>query len=96
MTQAIAGGGRSEAMNDPKPWYTSQTVWASVIGFVSAGLGMLGHHELASADINTLATDAAEVGGMAAGIIAIIGRYKASSPIAGTQAAAAIQPAQKG
>lgn len=78
--------------NLPKDWYSSKTVWASILGGAAAVLGLVAHIQISSADVQQLATDAALAGSAVASIVAIIGRYKASAPIKGTAAAANLVP----
>ena len=73
----------------PKDWYKSRTIWLSIFGAVAGLLALLTHHTITQDDINTLATDAAIIGGMIGAVGAIWGRVKASGPITGTKAAAA-------
>ena len=84
-------------MNDiPKNWYASKTVWGGILALVVPMLGLVLHLNISDAQVQEVATDLSLIGGAAAGLWAIYGRLKASAPIAGTQAAQAIQPQAKG
>ena len=71
----------------PIDWYKSKTIWLSIFGGVAGLIALLTHHTITQDDINTLATDAAIIGGMIGAVGAIWGRVKASGPIIGTKAA---------
>lgn len=67
-------------MTDSKPWYLSRTIWASI---VSVALGVGGWLGLASEQFDQgLLTDSLiELVGALAGVIAIIGRLRATARI---------------
>lgn len=81
-------------MNGSTPWYASKTIWAGALGLIIPVIGMALHVSVNDAQTQELATDLSLIGGAVAGLAAIYGRIKASSPIKGTQAAAAIAPMQ--
>jgi hypothetical protein len=81
-------------MDGPTPWYASRTIWAGVLGMIVPVVGMILHVTVNDATTQEIATDLSMVGGAIAGLGAIYYRIKASQPIKGSQAAAAILPAK--
>ena len=67
-------------MNDMKPWYLSRTIWASL---VSVALAVGGWFGLAPEQIDrgVLTDNLVELVTAAAGIIAIVGRLRATARI---------------
>ena len=67
-------------MTDTKPWFLSRTIWASGVSIALAMAGFLG---LAPAGLDhAMLTDAAvEIVSALAGVIAIIGRLRATARI---------------
>jgi len=64
-------------MDKAKPWYQSEAIWGGAAAFIAGISGMFGF-ELVAADVNSVLMSAmATVGG----IMAIVGRFKASSKI---------------
>lgn len=65
-------------MNDTKPWWRSRTAWAAAVTFLAGLLGLAGIDLDASLqdELVTLLTATAE---LAAGVIAFIGRFQATT-----------------
>lgn len=80
-------------MTDTTPWYASRTIWAGAVGVLVPVIGMAFHVTVTDAQVQEVATDLALVGGAISGLAAIYYRIKTTKPIAGTAAAAAVQPA---
>ena len=83
-------------MNGSTPWFSSRTIWAGILGMAVPAVGMVLHVTVTDAQTQEIATDLSLISGAVAGLAAIYGRIKASAPIRGSQAAAAIQPQAKG
>lgn len=82
-------------MNGSTPWFASRTVWAGIAGIAVPVLGMLLHVNIGDAQTAEIVGYLTAAGSAVAGLAAIYGRVKADQPIAGTQAAATIQPQAK-
>ena len=67
-------------MIDIKPWWQSRTLWGAVVTIVSATLGLLGY-DLAEADREALSGALTSLGAALGGLIAIVGRLKATNRI---------------
>lgn len=68
-------------MDQSKPWYTSTTIWGSIIAVVSPLIGLLFHLNLTSADSAALADALAGIGAGAGGLVAVYGRLSATTTI---------------
>lgn len=68
-------------MGQTKDWYASTTVWGGIIAAVAPLVGLLIHQQISSATVQALATDLADLGAGIGGIIAIIGRMRATTTI---------------
>lgn len=69
--------------DDPKPWYTSKTIWAGYVAVLLPALSVLSaqfHFVLPDQDV--IVTDLAAVGTIIAAGTAIYGRFHAKAPIA--------------
>jgi hypothetical protein len=67
-------------MTDIKPWWQSKTLWGSIVTIVSATLGLLGY-DLAETDREALTGLLTSLGAALGGLIAIVGRLKATNRI---------------
>jgi hypothetical protein len=67
-------------MNESKPWYASSGVWGGVIAVLAAVLGLLGY-SIGAEDQVALAGYVATIGSVVGGLLAIIGRVRASKKI---------------
>ncbi len=67
-------------MNTSKPWWRSRTAWAAAVSVLAGLLGLAGLNLDATLqdELVTLFTGAAEIG---AGIMAFIGRFRASTTL---------------
>lgn len=67
-------------MSEIKPWYTSRTVWASLVTVILSAAGMVGV-PLDGLDEGALTDTLMQLVTAVAGIIAIAGRFSARSRI---------------
>lgn len=67
-------------MTDTKPWYLSRTIWASLVAILSATLGVLGV-STETLDDGTLPDLLLQAVTGIAGIVALLGRLRASARI---------------
>lgn len=68
------------SMDSTKPWYTSQTIWASALSIISIGLSYF-HVGFSAADQATVASDVIQIIGGASGLWAIVSRVRATAKI---------------
>ena len=72
--------------NDPKPWYTSKTVWAGLVASILPLADLLANHfHIILPSVDELSEELALAGGAIAGAIAIYTRITAKSPIGKAQ-----------
>lgn len=67
-------------MNDTKPWYTSQTIWANIVAVVGVVLTVF-HVDFGMTDQATVVTAITEIVTGVAAIWGIIGRLQATHMI---------------
>lgn len=67
-------------MTMSKPWYLSKTIWASIVGIVSALAGLAGL-PLAGIDNSALTDAILQAVTAIAGLVAVFGRVSASERI---------------
>ncbi len=67
-------------MNGSKAWFASSTVWGGLVAIGAAVLGAFGY-TLGLADQAQIAGIVATLGGIAGGVVAIVGRVRASKAI---------------
>jgi len=67
-------------MPDIKPWWQSKTLWGAIVTLASATLGVL-EYDLAEADREALIGLLTSLGAAVGGLIAIVGRFKATNRI---------------
>lgn len=68
-------------MNDSKPWYASSAVWGGILAAVVPLAALLLHINVNDIDTQTLAAALAAIGGGIGGVIAIVGRIRATKQI---------------
>jgi hypothetical protein len=62
-----------------KPWWASSGMWGGILSVVLSSSGLALNVDLTTGNIYELGT---QLGGMLAGIIAMVGRFNARAPIA--------------
>ncbi len=67
-------------MNDEKPWYLSRTVWAGLVALLLSAAGAFGVATQA-VDQSALTEVLMQLASAAAGVVAVIGRLRATSRI---------------
>lgn len=71
-------------LNDSQPWYSSRTIWGSILAIVVPVLAMFLHITVTDADTQQIAALLAGAGGLVGGALAIYGRIKATKTISAT------------
>ena len=69
---------------ETKPWYTSKTLWGSVISFAVIGLGIINRPEQAAAleaEAGNIIAIVAGVIGLVSSAVAIYGRFVAKTKL---------------
>lgn len=74
-------------MDASKPWYSSVTVWGGILAVLAPTIGSLLKYNFTSDDINQAANALSLLGAGIGGVIAIIGRFKASKSVTLTKQA---------
>jgi hypothetical protein len=69
---------------DTKPWYTSTTIWGSIIAITAPLIGAIFHVNI-STESAAIADALAGIGGAIGGLIAVYGRVKATTSIGAKQ-----------
>jgi len=76
---------------DSKPWYASVTIWGALLAAFAPVGGLVLHHSVSDSDVQSAAVALAAIGAGAGSLIAIIGRLRATTSIAGGSAAATVK-----
>jgi len=68
-------------MEDNKPWYASKGVWGSLVAMGAGIAGAIWGVSVTDADQATIVSSITAIAGAVGGIIALIGRLKASKKV---------------
>lgn len=67
----------TDTVLDGKPWYASKTIWGGIIAAAAPFIGLALHFQIDPDLAQAVAAALASVGG----VVAIVGRVKATGPI---------------